>query len=88
MFKGCLGVIRGWGVQVLSETAQVELKSGRVKAPASGVLATLGARVRGSSGAAARISPRSTTSNQGLTLVHLSAQRKRVLWTTDIHFSA
>jgi hypothetical protein len=25
---------------------------------------------------------------QGLTIVHLSAQRRHFLWTTDVHFSA
>jgi len=68
-----------------SETAQVELESGRVKAPA------LGPRPDPTPdpGLCGNVAPSEVAARrplaapgQGLTLVHFSAQRKHFLWDT------
>jgi hypothetical protein len=73
----------------VTKTAQVELNSGRVSVPALQWSSNL---VRFLHPAALRVLSRapltwravsarhSDTANQGLTLVHFSAQRKRFLW--------
>jgi len=74
--RGCLGGLEGHfgvsGMYFVSETAQVELKSGRGVSPCRAVevscgLVAAGGALGSQGGAAA----------QGLTFVHFSAQRKR-----------
>jgi len=73
-----------------TKSAYVELKSGRVQAPASSSMdrRMYSARAKRShsvsvgSSRSCRIRNGSRVSNQGLTLVHFSAQLKRLLWDT------
>jgi len=77
MFRECLGGIRGccgiFTVCFVPETAHFELKSGRVSAPARSApfCSTL---------MSAWCWMKRLAAGQGLTLVHFSAQRKRLLW--------
>jgi hypothetical protein len=52
---------------------QVELKSGRVRVQAPAVE---------QSAAVEQVSPTAAAAEQGLTLVHFSAQRKQIFWGT------
>jgi len=55
-------------VQLVTETAQVELKCGRVQAPGAGLTTDPLHHVH------------AVPQQQGLTLVHFAAQREHVLW--------
>ena len=76
--RGCSGGIRGYcgvcGVYFVSETAQVELKTGRVSAPAS----SASARCTLDTAMMTLLSPTATTPVQGLTLVHVRAQLEQL----------
>jgi len=76
--KGVLGVCLGcvWWFLV-SDTGQVELKSGQVWAPA--------VRYRGSSCRLALATGMLSALYQGLTLVHSLVRLKRHLWKKGVH---
>ena len=61
----------------MSDTAHVELKSERVKAPASFLIT---ASFRSHPSTVLSSAPGSRPSNQGLKLVNFTAQLKRFLW--------
>jgi len=78
----------------VSETAEVEQRSGRLCKPLPWMRRKCASTSPGTPAAFKRSRDselsfcRMATPCHGLTLVHLSAQRKRVLWTTHSQFSA